>query len=107
MAALHVRREMFEEIGVPYSAVADLRFLGITRELIRGGVPEFFYACTVDLPAENILNAHRRDKEGDRIALKFGVFGKALLDTEFPSTSPLDLFEILNVVAANRGRPAT
>jgi hypothetical protein len=100
LESLDAPREMVEELGVPARSILNQRFLGITRELIRGGAPEFFYAVTVDMPAQEILAAHRRDREGERIAIHFGAYGKAVIDIEFPSTAPLPLFTALDVVAS-------
>ena len=92
---LDAPREMVEELGVTSDAIADLRFLGVTRELIRGGAPEFFYAVDLDISAEQVLTAFPRDREGDKIAIPFGALGRTLIKKAFPPSDQIKLFSVL------------
>ena len=74
-----VLREMAEELGTRIhlnSDVVERRFLGITRELARGGMAEILYATKLCVTADEILSRRRRDEEGTRIAVYFGEFAK-------------------------------
>jgi len=72
---MDVVREMVEEVGIDYSNVSSRCFLGITRELVRGGKPEMFYSVDVNLPSDMILQGYRKDKEGTIKRVHFGKFG--------------------------------
>ena len=74
LSRLDTLRELVEEIGIDRSDIVEQRFLGITRELHRGGMPELFYAIRIDLPKKDILRRHRRDNEGEKYAIEFGEF---------------------------------
>lgn len=64
LSNIDILREMEEEVGIKRYEVSERRFLGLTRELIRGGAPEFFYSIKVDLSLENIRSRLPKDKEG-------------------------------------------
>ena len=57
-------REAFEEIGIGKEDVKEIFFLGITRELIRGGQPEMFFFARTNLSERQIREKweHARDK---------------------------------------------
>ena len=81
LSELDVMREMTEELGVSrdpgegeVGGVAQ--FLGLTGELVRGGVPEFFYAVDLRLSARDILGRIGKDREGDVRQVFLGVYGK-------------------------------
>jgi pyrimidine deaminase RibD-like protein len=76
LSQLDTLRELVEEIGIDRSDITDQRFLGITRELHRGGMPELFYALRIDLPKSEIIRRHRRDHEGRKCAIDFGQYGR-------------------------------
>ena len=63
---MHVLREGWEEIGVEEKDISKdyLFFLGITRELIRGGKPEMFFFGKTDLSEKQIKEKRKyaRDK---------------------------------------------
>lgn len=69
-------RELVEEIGIDRSEIMEQRFLGITRELHRGGMPELFYALTINLPKSEILRRHHRDREGRKCSIEFGQYAQ-------------------------------
>ena len=72
-------REMVEELGVHREEVAGRVFLGITRELIRGGKPEMFYSIDLDITAEEVLSRIPRDREGQILCFGMGVCGRSIL----------------------------
>lgn len=77
-------REMFEEIGLNTSTLikSDVKFLGLTRELIRGGQPEVFLAAKVNINKTEIMNLYSR--ASDRFeSKKLLLFDIGLLATEF------------------------
>lgn len=55
LADVPIWREMVEELGVNQGALSDLQFLGITRELARGGQPEAFFSGCVDMSEKELL----------------------------------------------------
>ena len=71
---LDILREMVEELGVNRDEIKSRKFLGITRELIRGGTPEFFYAVDVNLTGEEIISRIPKDKEGFIKKVQLGTF---------------------------------
>jgi hypothetical protein len=73
---LDATREMVEEIGISRRHIKALQFLGVTRELVRGGAPEMFYAADVALPRAEIERCYPRDKEGDLIFVPLGFSGR-------------------------------
>ena len=72
LAKLDAIRENIEELGPMRTYHRKRRFLGASRELIRGGAPEFFYAVNVDMKAEEICRLRRQDVEGERHAIPSG-----------------------------------
>ncbi|MEB0139291.1 MULTISPECIES: toll/interleukin-1 receptor domain-containing protein [unclassified Undibacterium] len=68
---VNVYREMTEELGIRKSQVSRRCFMGLSRELLRGGKPELFYAVDIDLSAREILAccAKDRGREGEIFAL--------------------------------------
>lgn len=77
LADLDVLREMVEELGIQRKEVVQRRFLGITRELIRGGAPELFYALDIGLPEKEIRSRIPKDKEGKVKSIFLGFFASA------------------------------
>lgn len=69
-------RELLEEVGIRTQEVTGYTFLGITRELHRGGMPELFYAVDVELSKREILERFHRDDEGLVSAVDFGWFAR-------------------------------
>lgn len=71
---LDILREMVEELGVNRDEIKSRKFLGITRELIRGGTPEIFYSVDLNLSGEEILSRIPKDKEGLIKKIQLGTF---------------------------------
>ena len=71
-------RELLEEVGIRTQEIKGYTFLGITRELHRGGMPELFYAVDVELSKREILERYHRDDEGLVSAVEFGRFARRL-----------------------------
>jgi len=67
-------REMVEEIGLELSAISrnEIKFLGVARELIRGGQPEIFLAARINLDKGTII--HRYNQAQDRFESKSLLF---------------------------------
>ncbi|MEA5625780.1 hypothetical protein [Nostoc sp. UHCC 0251] len=55
-------REMFEEIGLEPSSITEsqVKFLGVLRELNRGGQPELFLSAYIDYDKNQVLDAYRK-----------------------------------------------
>lgn len=89
LSDLDAPREMVEELGIDDCEIAPIQFLGITRELVRGGTPEFFYAVDVDLPVRAILERIPSDREGRVLSANFFDLGHvrprdpAMLESSF------------------------
>jgi hypothetical protein len=79
LASIALLREASEEIGLPMVRQPAVTVLGITRELIRGGQPELFIACVVDLSRADVsarsLRARDRHERDELLFFDFGVFG--------------------------------
>ncbi len=77
---MHEFREGWEEIGIEEKDISKDRFffLGITRELIRGGTPEMFFCGKTDLSEKEIKERwkYARDKWESK-NLIFFHFGKS------------------------------
>ena len=75
LADFDAPREMVEELGIKYEDIVEPRcFLGITRELVRGGTPEMFYAVDVRMSKDQIMSCLPRDREGIIRAVDFRDF---------------------------------
>lgn len=59
MGDLDLLREAREELGITDSSVHDLALLGITRELIRGGLPEVFLSGHLCQRSEELVDCWR------------------------------------------------
>ena len=73
-------REAVEEVGIDRKNVKQIVFLGITRELIRGGTPELFYSADLDLNRNQILKLIPQEKEGIVKSVSFGMYATSLSD---------------------------
>jgi len=93
---LDAPREMVEEIGIQRKFIKSSRFLGITRELIRGGQPEMFYAFDVNLSCAEILSCIPKDKEGVIRSANFGVYASSELEAFAASTLPDNFFLLVD-----------
>lgn len=56
-------RELEEELGITVNDVKKMEFLGIARDLVRGGEPELFFWIKTDLSREQILERSRIAKD--------------------------------------------
>lgn len=67
-------REMVEEVGLELSDISrnEIKFLGVARELIRGGQPEIFLAARINLDKDAIT--HRYNQARDRFESKSLLF---------------------------------
>jgi len=54
LADVPIWREMIEELGVAQGVLRDLHFLGVARELARGGQPEAFFSGSLDVTTEDL-----------------------------------------------------
>lgn len=87
-------RELREELGLFSSHVASRTFLGITRELIRGGAPEMFYSVDLCISRKEVLECIPKDKEGSVSAVKFGVYGSSTLKPAQAKELPVKFWEL-------------
>jgi hypothetical protein len=104
---LDAPREMVEELGIPRDSIVGRRFLGLTRELIRGGTPEMFYAIDVDLPSDVILASLPRDREGLVQRVRFGPFAASMLDESEATRLPEYFWSLVRNVHAEGRRPVS
>jgi hypothetical protein len=67
LADLCPLREAVEELGLPAETMGGIepRFLGLTREFVRGGAPELFYAAHLPLSEAELRAASARAEDGD------------------------------------------
>ncbi|WP_207478677.1 NUDIX hydrolase [Arenibaculum pallidiluteum] len=81
-------REINEELGVPEAALAGapMRFLGLTRELARGGSPELHWAIRLPLDGAALFAGLGRARDGHELE------GIRLLDPDDPGRS-LDVLQ--------------
>lgn len=76
LADVPVWREAVEELGIAREALRDIVFLGVTRELARGGQPEAFFAGVVDATRDGIKAAWRTaDDAWESSELRFYPIG--------------------------------
>lgn len=78
---VHVFRELTEELGIRKHSVTERCFMGLSRELLRGGKPELFFALDIDLSAKEILGCFPKEREGDTFSMPFR-YATARLDEE-------------------------
>jgi hypothetical protein len=102
---LDILREMVEELGVSNKEVIVRRFLGLTRELVRGGTPEMFYSIDVDLPADIIVSRISKDKEGAIIAISFDPYASSLLPPSDSLGLPQQFWSLIEQVQAKGNGP--
>lgn len=100
---LDVPREMVEELGIHRREIKFRHFLGITRELIRGGTPEMFYALDVNLSCAEILSRIPRDKEGAIRPAYFGVYATSRLEAFAVNTLPANFSLLLGKLMEEDG----
>lgn len=92
LANLDIERELEEETGIGREFIARRVFLGITRELTRGGTPEIFYALDINLSAKEVFKSiqtyGRRDDEGNVLTIACSEFGKSLVEPKYAFDLP-------------------
>lgn len=78
LADLWPFREAWEELGIETGRLleAPTRFLGLTRELVRGGAPELLYAAHIPIDAADV----RRASRGARDAAEYSEIAFLPLD---------------------------
>lgn len=64
-----VLRELVEELGVDEVGVVNRCFMGLSRELLRGGLPELFYAVDLNMSADEVLGCFAKDREGETLSM--------------------------------------
>ena len=69
LAEMDIYRELVEELGIKERFISLRRFMGISRELQRGGKPEIFFAVDIDMTAQQIVECLPKEKEGDLFCL--------------------------------------
>lgn len=95
LAELNVCREMVEEVGIHEDQVTHKEFLGITRELFRGGAPEMFYAVDISLEKKDLSELFVREKEGDVFFVPLGNDGKSILSEKLTAKEQEKIFEYI------------
>jgi len=79
-------REMVEEIGLELSDISrnEIKFLGVTRELIRGGQPEIFLAAQINLDKDKIVRIYSQalDRFESKSLLFFDIGSLAVDDLD-------------------------
>ncbi|MBB0025865.1 toll/interleukin-1 receptor domain-containing protein [Ralstonia pickettii] len=99
---VNVLRELHEELGVNGRQITNRCFMGLSRELLRGGKPELFYAVDVQMSASEILACYPMDREGDIIEVPLR-YARARLSLE-ESLYYRERFEKLVTQLENEGR---
>jgi len=99
-------REAVEEIGIDRDDhVNHIEFLGITRELIRGGTPEIFYAIDLNLPREEILKLIPKDTEGEIHSVELGVHATAKKRNSTQILAEATLWQVLEKIERETKAP--
>jgi len=81
-------RELTEEIGLDHSTIPSngVNFLGIVRELIRGGQPELLLSVQIEMNKTQVIEAYRhaldRFESRDLLFFDFGLTAIEALDSE-------------------------
>lgn len=96
LSNLPALREKEEELGVRGNEVKNRIFLGITRELIRGGTPEMFYAVDLNIDHNEILRRIPRDKEGYVKAVLWGHYAKSTINEDYVNGLKKDFWSLLD-----------
>jgi hypothetical protein len=73
----NVLRELEEELGVLADHVGETVLLGLTRELVRGGTPEFFAAVQLRITGREVQSLTPQDEEGQVLVVPLGCLGGA------------------------------
>lgn len=62
-----LRREMDEELHLPKGDLKELRLLAVTRDMTRGGIPEFIFFAKTGLSSEKVRDDFSRAYETNHI----------------------------------------
>jgi hypothetical protein len=98
-------REAVEEVGIDRSNIKDIQFLGITRELIRGGTPELFYSIDLDLTRKEVLGLIPKDKEGSIQSVFFGMYAKSKNSRSTVGLNEQTLWQLLDSIERETKAP--
>lgn len=82
LSDVHVYRELTEELGVRPRTIRSRRFMGLSRELLRGGKPEIFYSLDLDLTAADVLSSTPKEREGTVFAVPLRAASSELTPRE-------------------------
>lgn len=63
------------DAGVAGDRIRRTQFLGLTRELVRGGQPQLAYAVELDIEPDEWVEASGTDTDGAHVMTPFGRFG--------------------------------
>ncbi|MCF7966251.1 MAG: hypothetical protein K9L79_12020 [Methylobacter tundripaludum] len=107
LSNLDTLREAVEEIGIRRKDFKKIIFLGITRELIRGGTPEVFYAVDLDLDRKSILELIPQDKEGVIKSVNFGRYARSINDESASALSESTLWGLIEKVEKETNAPVS
>lgn len=107
LSNLDTLREAVEEIGICRDDLKNIIFLGITRELIRGGTPEIFYAVDLNLDRKKILELIPKDKEGIIKSVNFGRYAKSINDESIPALSESTLWGLIEKIENETKAPVS
>ncbi len=100
-----VIREGVEEIGLNRNHIHNIVFLGLTRELIRGGTPELFFAMDINLTKNQVLQLTPKDKEGRIKSVKFGMYARSIKDSTIDNLSYHTLWKLMEEIEKNTRAP--
>ncbi len=77
LSDLETLREGVEELGIKAFHENERVFLGATREPLRGGKPEFFFAVSLNLTRSEVLQCRPHIREGEIMSINLGPLGTA------------------------------
>jgi 8-oxo-dGTP pyrophosphatase MutT (NUDIX family) len=105
LSHLDAPREMVEELGIQRREIRQRHFLGITRELIRGGAPEMFYAIDVDLSADEIVHRIPRDHEGIVKTVFLGPYARSIVAPADAARLPESFWRLVEAIQSSGSGP--
>jgi hypothetical protein len=91
-------KEGSQEIALRRDEITKRRFLGVTRELVRGGAPEFFYSADVSITSADLLRRRPESKEGTVLVVPLNGFGKTELSAINKEYLPERFTHIINEI---------
>jgi len=98
LKSLDVPREMVEELGLQRGEIRQRAFLGITRELIRGGAPEMFYSLDLGVRASEVLSRVPQDREGTVHVVELGPYARTAVRPQDAGRLSEDFPRILTAI---------